>query len=355
MGLAISRTPRHGSERISNEHDSRRADLELEHVDCPLCGCSEFESIVETPDYQAGHGGEFRVVQCERCGLAFTNPRPTVTSIGRFYPANYAPHEAHDWVAGWRGRLRRRLENAVLRSDFDYPPQPVDKWTRALAWFGRAWIRGNRRRAAWVPYRGRGRLLDFGCGGAGFARQMSEYGWSVEGLDLSASVAARVQRELGIPVHVGTLPHPDVRPASFDAITMWSSLEHVHDPRSVVRAAREALRASGIFLVYVPNLASWSFNVFREGWLGLDLPRHLIHFTPETLSDLLQREGFRVRRLQQIGRDGWLRKSARNARQLSLGSRWLRACTWKPAALAVSRWTERAGRADSILALAERV
>jgi SAM-dependent methyltransferase len=196
--------------------------------------------------------------------------------------------------------------------------------------------------------------LDFGCGGSAFARQMKEYGWSVEGLDLSAVVAAKVHCELGIQVHVGTLPHPDVRPESFDAITMWSSLEHVHDPYSVVRAARAALRPGGILLAYVPNLASWSFGVFREAWIGLDLPRHLSHFTAQTLCDLLQRTGFRVRSVQHIGRDGWLRKSARRARQLGVRDWWLRACSWKPAALVVSRWTEYIGRADSILVLAER-
>lgn len=352
MGLTISRKPQHAAERISGEHNFRPA--ELEHVACPLCGFIAFEPVVQTPDFETGHGGEFRVVRCTRCGLAFTNPRPTVSSIGRFYPSDYAPHEGHDGDDGWRERWRRRLERAVLRSYFDYPPQPADAWTRAMAWLGRACIRGARRRAAWVPFRGQGRLLDFGCGGAGFARQMTEYGWSVEGLDLSASIAAKVERELGIPVHVGTLPHPDVCPASFDVITMWSSLEHVHDPRRVIGAARDALRPGGILLVYVPNLASWSFDMFREAWIGLDLPRHLIHLTPESLSDLLQREGLCVRQLQQIGRDGWLRKSARRAGRLGIGPRWMPAYTWKPLALARSRWTEHAGSADSILALAER-
>lgn len=355
MGLAISRKPRRAAERLCSEHDFSTAELELEQVDCPLCGSCEFEPVVQTPDFETGLGGEFRVVRCTRCGLAFTNPRPTVSSIARFYTSDYGPHEGHAWNDGWRGRLHRRLQRAVLRADFDYPPQPAGGWTRVLAMVGRRWIRGKRRRAAWLPYRGQGRLLDFGCGGAVFARQMTEFGWSVEGLDLSASIAAKVQREMGFPVHIGTLPHSDVRPASFDAITMWSSLEHVHDPRRVVGAARDALRADGILLAYVPNLASWSFDVFREAWVGLDLPRHLIHFTPESLCDLLRREGFRVRRLQQIGRDGWLRKSARRARQLGLGSRCLRAFTWKPLALARSRWTERTGGADSILALAERI
>ena len=64
---------------------------------------------------------------------------------------------------------------------------------------------------------------------------------------------------------------------------MWSSLEHVHEPRLAVRAAREVLRPGGLLVVYVPNLGSWSFRTFGEHWFALDLPRHLTHFTPETL------------------------------------------------------------------------
>jgi 2-polyprenyl-3-methyl-5-hydroxy-6-metoxy-1,4-benzoquinol methylase len=354
MSLVLSHQPQLADERGCVGHDFGPADVELEHVACPLCGETDFDTIVQTHGFDTDLAGDFRVVQCTRCGLGYTNPRPTQSSIGQFYRPDYGPHEGHDWDDGWRGRWRRRLEHAVLRSDFNYPPQPSDAWTRAAALLGRAWFRSRRQRATWVPYRGAGRLLDFGCGGSSFGRQMKEYTWTVEGLDRSALVATKVERELGIRVHVGTLPHPDVPPSTFDAITMWSSLEHVHDPRQVVGAARDALRPDGILVVYVPNLAGWSFHAFREAWLGLDLPRHLTHFTPETLRDLLDREGFRVRQLHQIGRDGWLRKSARRARRLGVGSQWSRACAWKPIALARSRWTELTQRADSILALAER-
>jgi 2-polyprenyl-3-methyl-5-hydroxy-6-metoxy-1,4-benzoquinol methylase len=223
-----------------------------------------------------------------------------------------------------------------------------------LAALGRTAIRGRRRRARWIPFRGQGKLLDFGCGRARFGSRMREQGWSVEGLDASAEVAAAVEREEGIRVHLGSLPHADLAPGSFDAVTMWSALEHVHEPRLVARAARQVLRPGGLLVVYVPNLASWSFRTFQEGWFGLDLPRHLTHFTPDTLTGLLAAERFRIVKVQTIGRDGWLRRSARRALESGSAPRWHSACRWKPLALAWSRWTEISGQAESILVLADR-
>jgi SAM-dependent methyltransferase len=329
-------------------------ELEWELVDCLLCGGNDFEPLVESPDFTTNRGGTFTVVRCRDCGLAFTNPRPTPRCIGRFYPPGYGPHEGHEWSDTWAARLKRRFERAVLRTSFGYPPQPATATDRLMSLVGRTMIRGRRRRAAWIPFRGGGRLLDFGCGAARFGRLMREYGWRVEGVEVSADVAARTEHTAGFPVHVGSLPHIDVRPESFDVVTMWASLEHVHDPRSVVAGAYDVLRHDGMLLVYVPNLSSWAARQFGAAWWGLELPRHLIHFTPGTLSDLLCREGFRITRLQQIGRDGWLRRSARRSLSLGRVPAASAACRWKPAALAVSRWSEWADQAESVLVWAEK-
>ncbi len=342
----------HGSAWQSIDDGSKG--VELEYVSCLNCGARRFETVVETPDFETRLGGIFRVVRCEQCDLSFTNPRPTARSIAAFYPSNYSPHEGHHFNTNRRGRWLRLLEQAVLRSRFGYPPQPVGAGTHALALLGDFWLRGRRRRAKWLPFSGLGELLDFGCGAAQFLRQSREWGWSVQGLDPSPVVAARVKRETGIRVHVGSLPHASIGPDSLDAITMWSSLEHVHDPRGVVRAARESLRDGGLLLVYVPNLASWSFSTFQESWCGLDLPRHLVHFTPPTLLNLLEAEAFRIRSYGQIGRDGWLRRSARRAKEHCHRSRLAQSCRWKPLAMLVSRWSEFTSRSDSILVLAEK-
>jgi SAM-dependent methyltransferase len=246
------------------------------------------------------------------------------------------------------------LEHAVLRHDFGYPVEPMDAKTAVLAAIGKAMVRSSRHREFWIPYRQPGRMLDFGCGAGDFMKRMREYGWNVEGIDISAAVANRLRDSAGFRVHIGTLPHPGIRPESFDAIAMWHSLEHVHRPRAVLKAAQEALRRGGILAVSVPNFASWSRRHFHRHWFELELPRHLTHFEPATLKAMVEAEGFRVLSLEQIGRGSCVRRSARIASEAGSGSWWLRSLRRSWPGRATARWTERTGQADVIRLVAEK-
>jgi hypothetical protein len=56
------------------------------------------------------------------------------------------------------------------------------------------------------------------------------------------------------------------------------------------------LKKSGALVVVVPNAASPEARLFGPWWLAVDLPRHLYHFTPKTISALMAKAGFRVQR-----------------------------------------------------------
>ncbi|MGE3315142.1 MAG: class I SAM-dependent methyltransferase [Planctomycetaceae bacterium] len=333
----------------------QESSVELEAVDCLLCGGQDHETVIVASDPVTKIGGNFRVVRCRDCGLSFTNPRPTINSIGRFYPDSYGPYTGRDEDALTTGGWRHTLTQAVMRADFGYPPAaPIDLKTRMLALAGRMTMRRSRQRQSWIPFRAPGRLLDFGCGAGDFLKRMRELGWTVEGMDFSEKVAREIFDSSGIRVHLGSLPHPDIRPEQFDAVTMWNSLEHVHQPREVVRAAGQALRRGGLLVVGVPNFESWSYEHFRDSWYALELPRHLTHFTPETLCETVCREGFKVLSIQQIARAGCLRKSARRATASGSRPAWLRAARWKPWGLMLADYSERIGRADFMRVIAEK-
>lgn len=325
--------------------------VDLETVDCLLCGGSNHETIVITHDRLTRIGGNFRVVRCRNCQLAFTNPRPTERDRGLFYPADYAPHLKPAASAGPLAGWRQKLEHAALRHRFGYPSARPDAATRLQSLVSRAVFRRRRDRQHWVPFRAPGRLLDFGCGADDFLDQMRDYGWRVEGVDLFPQVVEAVRRKPGMRAHLGTLPHPDIKPGTFDAITMRHSLEHVPFPKAVLEAAADALRSGGVLVVGVPNFDSWSFRHFHQNWTGLALPRHLTHFTPMTLCRMAEAVGFRTLAIEQIGRDGRIRKSARIAAAAGAPSLLRRKL---PAGL-VARWTELTGRADSLRLIAEKI
>lgn len=327
--------------------------VEWEETACLLCRSTDYTTVLAWHDEQLG--AELKVVRCRTCDLTFTNPRPTPATIGHFYPNDYSCYEIRSAISPrLKARLRARLQRLVLRCDFGYPPQPVSGLARCGSRLARHCLRGGLRRSEWIPYRGQGRLLDFGCGAGAFLERMRGLGWQVEGLDMSSVAAHAVMRERGIKVHVGTLPHAALQPQSFDCVTMWQALEHVHQPRETVREAHRLLRGQGLLVVAVPNLASWSFDHFGRQWFGLDVPRHLTHFTPDTLNALLAAEGFRVLRMTFVGTDGWIRQSARRLVANGSGKSRLSAFRWKPLAQAAAAISERCRRADDMVLLAER-
>jgi 2-polyprenyl-3-methyl-5-hydroxy-6-metoxy-1,4-benzoquinol methylase len=300
--------------------------IEWEEVDCPLCDSRSWSPVIEAPDNRPGSEGLwFAVVRCHDCGLCFTNPRPSPRSILRFYPT----------ISGPRRPLGQAARLTVRGG-------PIRRWLR----------RQPERKV--LPWHGEGRLLDFGCGYGSFLERMHRQGWRVTGLDISRPAIQRIRQEFGLPALLGTLPHPDLKPASFDVITMWHSLEHVHDPREVLRQAYFLLAPGGKLLVAAPNIDSLPFRWFGQYWYGLDLPRHLTHFTPDTLRAMLTTAGFRVDRIRMIRQTGWLRSSARLSRAHGQRPTWSRLLKAKPASRLTAWFTCLARRADCLMATAER-
>jgi 2-polyprenyl-3-methyl-5-hydroxy-6-metoxy-1,4-benzoquinol methylase len=273
-----------------------RPGIEWEEANCLLCGSPRWSLLVEAPDCNAaGTSLWFAVVQCQQCGLCFTNPRPSHRSIGQFYPSAYRPH-----------RFSRR-----------HPPRP---WWRRVPLLQRS----GRKLGPLLPWHGQGRLLDFGCGGGTFLDRMRRLGWQVTGVDTSVAAVQRVRKELGLHALAGSLPHAALADDAFDLITMWQSLEHVHHPLLVLREAHRLLVPGGKLVVSVPNIDSLPFRWFEAAWYGLDLPRHLTHFTPATLRQMLERAGFRIDSAQQIRHSSWLRSSAELAGRRHGSAPWHR-------------------------------
>ena len=300
--------------------------IDWEEVDCPLCGSARYETVLEAPDHSTGGGLRFAVVRCTQCGLRFTNPRPNIECITPFYPSDYPPHQA-----GPRVERSRRLH-----------------WHPMAALTGRPCP--ERR---YLPWHGQGRLLDFGCGAGAYLRRMRQQGWNVLGLDVSSEVVAEVRSLHGLPVHVGTLPHPAVAPASFDVVSMWCSLEHVHSPLETLRQAFRVLVPGGRLYVAVPNFDCRASSLFGEHWYGLDLPRHLTHFSPTTLKQMLEVAGFRISYERGVSHPEWIRQSARIARGAK-ADLLKQAMTFKTISRLLSLGSYLTGRAECIMILAER-
>jgi 2-polyprenyl-3-methyl-5-hydroxy-6-metoxy-1,4-benzoquinol methylase len=291
--------------------------IEWEECDCPLCGGSDWSHKVEAPEPgPIARARWFLVVECRHCGLCYTNPRPTDACLARLYPP--AQH--------------------VLRVDASS-------------------------RGSWLPWRDplrriwplleRGELLDIGCGIGSLLRRLCQRGRSFTAVNLSPEAAELMRRHWRLPAYAGSLPHPHLSGMRFDAITLFDLLQCVQRPLELLQNAHDLLADNGTLIVAVPNVDSLPFRWFGADWPGLNLPRHLTHFTPHTLGLLLHQAGFRLRRLSSLRHSGWLRHAElRASGSFGDAGGWGNLLRQKPVASLVSWYTALLRRANGMLAIA---
>lgn len=225
----------------------------METTTCALCGSDQSTEYAIIPDLLLDRPHvTARLVRCSACGLIYQNPRPTPDEMGQHYPPTYESYSDH-----------RAQSRCLRRRAFEY---------------------GMAKRCRFVTDQVQsGRLLDLGCAAGLFLVAMRERGWEVQGVEVSEETARFAREQHKLDVFAGTLEDAALPDAHFDAVTMWDVLEHVHDPVATLREVRRILKPGGVLVVRVPNLASWDARFFGDCWAGLDAPRHLYVFTPETL------------------------------------------------------------------------
>ena len=136
-----------------------------------------------------------------------------------------------------------------------------------------------------------GRVLDVGCGDGRRFEALEALGWRVEGQEVDGDAAAAARRA-GRTVHLGAISILPLVAGAFDAVTMNHVIEHVREPLAMLRDCRRLLRSGGRLVAITPNAASLGHRTFAEHWRGLEPPRHLQVFTPESLAAIANQAGF---------------------------------------------------------------
>lgn len=238
----------------------------MESIRCNLCGGTRnrpfetvYDLLLERPDVRAS------LVECVECSLVYQNPRPTTAEIGVHYPAQYDSYVDHT----------HKKNSWLIQKAIDY---------------------GFWKRSRFVTrHKKEGTLLDIGCAAGSFLLGIQKHGnWRVRGVELSEEVALLARERYQLDVFAGELEDAAFPDQSFDVVTMWDVLEHLHDPDRGLHEIYRILKPGGLLVIRVPNLASWDAKLFGKYWAGFDAPRHLYVYTPQTLSKQLEQAGFSV-------------------------------------------------------------
>lgn len=234
-------------------------------MNCPICNHSNSILVIESQDFSLTQES-FSIYHCTNCSLRYTSPVPNKTEISKYYKfIEYISHT--DVKEGWMNRLYHYVRNKTLAQK--------TKWVQSL-------FTGHK-----------GHLLDIGAGTGAFAHAMHEKGWKVTGLEPDAETRSKAFENYKIQLQ-STDTIFDLPENEFEVISMWHVLEHVHDLKPYLNQCFKSLKKHGRLIIAVPNYTSFDAKYYKKYWAAYDLPRHLYHFSPKSMSILLNEFGFEI-------------------------------------------------------------
>lgn len=250
---------------------------------CILCGSDNFKKIFITKDRMFGKKGQFTLCECNKCKLAFLNPRPTAQKLKQYYVGNkyYAYQSSSKNIYSMiKTYLLKHYYNATFLS-------------RLLILLLR-----NVPAIPKKTYLVEGKIMDIGCGSGETLQLFKGLGWDVYGIEPNSyAVSVAIKNNLE-NVKLGTYKHLKFYKNNFfDAIRLYHVFEHIDDPNLCLKLIHQKLRKDGELIIGLPNYDSPHRRVFRSYWYNLDSPRHLYLFSVNTLKKLLEKESFIVNKI----------------------------------------------------------
>lgn len=232
---------------------------------CPLCGSRHIKEAFVCVDRYAS-GEAFHVRRCAGCGFLFTGDAPVEAEIGRYYESpDYISHTDTD-----RGAV-----NTVYH------------WVRSFMLHRKAEL--VRR----LSGRTHGRLLDIGSGTGYFANTMTRRRWQTDTIEKNAAARAFARQKFGLDTWTEDT-YATIADGTYDVITLWHVMEHIERINDLWDGLHRWLKDDGLLLVAVPNCGSYDAQHYMEDWAAYDVPRHLWHFTPDTMERFARKWGFRL-------------------------------------------------------------
>lgn len=241
----------------------------MKNINCNNCGSSENTLFIKGVDRLHKVSKEtFTTVKCNKCGLVYLNPQLSLEELVKYYPDDYGPFNNTEMIK--YGVLSNFLRKIFKKEKSN---------------------KGNKKDISEDPIN----FLDFGCGGGTYLDQVREKhpNWNLYGLDNNEYACQKI-KEKGYNIFCGNIDEIEIPKDFFDKIHLGQVIEHLNDPKMVLRDINSLMKKGGEIVVATPNIDSIGSKVFKSFWYALDLPRHLYLFSPKTLSEMLESEGFEV-------------------------------------------------------------
>lgn len=213
---------------------------------------------------------DFHICECLSCGLLYTMPRPSKEKIGAYYKSDeYYSHQENK--KGFIPKLYEAIKKVNLKHKLKIATNGLQV----------------------------GKLLDIGCGVGDFIHIAEQQGWDCLGVEPSDDAKAIARKRIKANI-INSEVLEEIPDETFDVITMWHVLEHVDDLKWQVEQLRRLIKPNGRIVIAVPNYKSYDGQFYKELWAAYDVPRHLSHFSKQTITKIFKTKGLELKRTEKL-------------------------------------------------------
>ena len=243
---------------------------------CPCCNGVDISKVLSAADHTVSNE-TFEIWQCNVCTARFTQNVPDKNEIEKYYKSeNYISHS--DTKQGFINSLYHFVRKRTLNGK----RKLVEKYTKLSI----------------------GKILDIGAGTGAFLQVMQKSEWEVTGLEPDETARENAKKLYGLSLQRSE-EFFNLKAKTFDAITLWHVLEHVHELHEYMDQLKKLLKLTGCLFIAIPNYACYDEKIYKEFWAGYDVPRHLYHFSPTSITQLLLQHGLQLKEIKPMWYDSF--------------------------------------------------
>lgn len=222
----------------------------LKVIDCPICGCGEFERLWNL--------GLYSFSNCPKCNLIYQNPQPISEDVEVRYDDQYFNYEINN---------EESFLNLMLLGlkDIGFVPSKVQDGSK--------------------------KILDIGCATGLFLSHMKKMGWKTYGIEVCKEACEYGNNVRGVNIFHGILSEASFSKDTFDVIHLSHVIEHINDPKVFLKDVYKMLKPGGFIYCTTPNVDGLQAKWFKGRWRSA-IADHLVLFSVKTLNRILKDVGF---------------------------------------------------------------